>query len=240
VIATGTPTVVVMLAGRPYALGEAPDTAAAILAAFFAGEEGTGAVAGVLSGRVNPSGRLPVSIPAQPGAQPSTYLAAPLARRNTVSNIDPTPAFPFGHGLGYAPFEWTDPQASASAVDTDESVTVSIRVANIGDRDGVEVVQLYLHDPYASVVRPVQRLIGFARVPLAAGAAARVSFEVHPDLTSFTGVGGHRIVEPGAIELGFGWSSGEIVEAVPVELTGPVRVVDHTRRLHPGVEVTPD
>ena len=240
VIATGTPVVVVMLAGRPYALGEAPDTAAAILQAFFAGEEGTGAIAGVLSGRVNPSGRLPVSIPAQAGAQPSTYLAAPLARRNTVSNIDPTPAFPFGHGLGYAPFEWTDPQASATEVDTDESVTVSIRVANIGDRDGVEVVQLYLHDPYASVVRPVQRLIGFARVPLAAGAAARVSFEVHPDLTSFTGVDGRRIVEPGAIELGFGWSSGEIVEAVPVELTGPVRVVDHTRRLHPGVEVTPD
>ena len=239
VIASGTPVVVALLAGRPYALGEAPDTAAAILEAFFLGEEGTSALAGVLSGRVNPSGRLPVSIPAQAGAQPATYLAAPLARRNTVSNIDPTPAFPFGHGLGYAPFEWTDPQASVESVDTDQTITVSIRVANVGERDGVEVVQLYLHDPHASVVRPVQRLIGFARVPLAAGAAARVSFEVHPDLTSFTGRDGRRIVEPGAIELGFGWSSGEIVEAVPVLLTGPVRVVDHTRRLHPRVEVTP-
>src|SRR5699024_8905308 len=108
-----------------------------------------------------------------------------------------------------------------------------------GDRAGVEVVQLYLHDPYASVVRPVQRLIGFARVPLAAGEAARVSFEVHPDLTSFTTAGGRRIVEPGAIELGFGWSSGEIVEAVPVQLTGQLRVVDHTRRLHPEVAVSP-
>ena len=240
VIGSGTPTVVVMLAGRPYALGEAPDTAGAILQAFFLGEEGTGAIAGVLSGRVNPSGRLPVSIPAQAGAQPSTYLAVPLGRRNTVSNVDPTPAFPFGHGLGYSPFEWTDPQASAAVVDTDQSVTVSIRVANVGDRDGVEVVQLYLHDPYASVVRPVQRLIGFARVPLAAGEAARVSFEVHPDLTSFTGSDGRRIVEPGSIELGFGWSSGEIVEALPVRLTGPVRVVDHTRRLHPGVGVIRD
>ena len=238
VIASGTPVVVTLLAGRPYALGEAPDTAGAILEAFFLGEEGTSALAGVLSGRVNPSGRLPVSIPAQAGAQPATYLAAPLARRNTVSNIDPTPAFPFGHGLGYAPFEWTDPQASVESVDTDQTITVSIRVANVGERDGVEVVQLYLHDPYASVVRPTQRLIGFARVPLAAGAAARVSFEVHPDLTSFTGRDGRRIVEPGAIELGFGWSSGEIVEAVPVLLTGPVRVVDHTRRLHPRVEVT--
>ena len=98
---------------------------------------------------------------------------------------------------------------------------------------------MYLHDPYASTVRPVQRLIGFARVPLAAGAAARVSFEVHPDLTSFTGRDGRGIVEPGGIELGFGWSSAEIVEAVPVQLTGRVRAVDHTRRLHPRVVVNP-
>ena len=82
---------------------------------FFAGEEGTGAIAGVLSGRVNPSGRLPVSIPPRPGAQPSTYLVPPLARANDVSNIDPTAAFAFGHGLGYADFVWSD------AVDGDET-----------------------------------------------------------------------------------------------------------------------
>ncbi len=238
VVATGTPVVVTLLAGRPYALGEAGARAAAVLAAFFVGEEGTGAIAGVLSGRVNPSGRLPVSMPADPGGQPATYLAAPLARRSGVSNIDPTPAHSFGHGLGYTSFTWTDATASAEQVATDQPVTVSVRVTNTGERSGTEVVQLYLHDPFASVVRPVQRLLGFARVTLEAGGTATVSFEVHPDLTSFTGAAGRRIVEPGRIDLGFGRSSSDLVAVLPVELTGPVRQVDHTRVLHAVVGVT--
>ncbi|MEA4945423.1 MAG: glycoside hydrolase family 3 N-terminal domain-containing protein [Propionicimonas sp.] len=239
VLATGTPTVVTLLAGRPYALGEAGSRASALLAAFFLGEEGTAAIAGVLSGRVNPSGRLPVSLPAHAGSQPSTYLAAPLARRSGVSTIDPTPAYGFGHGLSYTAFAWTDAQANAGRVATDQPVTVSIRIANTGDRAGAEVVQLYLHDPFASVVRPVQRLIGFTRVPLEPGQAARVSFSVHPDLTSFTGVSGTRIVEPGRIEFGFARSSSDIVATLPIDLTGPVRQVDHTRVLHPEVRVEP-
>ncbi|WP_127473997.1 glycoside hydrolase family 3 N-terminal domain-containing protein [Microbacterium sulfonylureivorans] len=240
VLDAGTPTIVTLLAGRPYALGSAPDRAAAIVQTFFAGEEGTGAIAGVLSGRVNPSGRLPVSVPRDPGAQPSTYLAAKLARRNEVSNIDPTAAFAFGHGLGYAPFVWSDASASASELSVDGSVTVSIHVGNAGDRDGVEVVQLYLHDPVASVVRPVQRLIAYARVPLAAGARARVSFEVPADLVSFTGADGRRIVEPGELVLGFGRSSAEIVATRAVRLVGDTRVVGRDRALHAIVAVTPD
>lgn len=240
VLATGTPVVVTLLAGRPYALGAAGSQAAAVLAAFFTGEEGTGAIAGVLSGRVNPSGRLPVSMPAHPGAQPSTYLAAPLARRSNVSTIDPTPVHGFGHGLSYTSFAWTDAVASAGEVATNEPVTVSITVTNTGDRAGAEVVQLYLHDPFASVVRPVQRLIGFARVTLEPGESAQVGFEVHPDLTSFTGVAGRRIVEPGRIDLGFARSSSDIVAVLPVDLAGPVRDVDHTRVLHPVVRVERD
>src|SRR5690606_7176714 len=108
VVAAGTPTVVTLLAGRPYALGDAPESANAIIEAFFLGEEGTRAIAGALSGRVNPGGRLPVSVPATPGAQPSSYLAAPLARKSGVSNIDPTPAYWFGHGLSYSSFSWGD------------------------------------------------------------------------------------------------------------------------------------
>ena len=237
VLAAGTPVVVTLLAGRPYALGASGSQAAAVVAAFFAGEEGAGAIAGVLSGRVNPSGRLPVSMPSGLGSQPSTYLAAPLARRSGVSNIDPTPAYGFGHGLCYTTFAWTDASVSAGSVATDEPVTVSLRITNTGDRAGAEVVQLYLHDPFASVVRPVQRLIGFARVPLKPGEAATVGFEVHPDLTSFTGVAGRRIVEPGRIELGFARSSADIVATLPVDLTGPVRQVDHTRVLHPVVRL---
>ncbi|MFC8682857.1 glycoside hydrolase family 3 N-terminal domain-containing protein [Microbacterium ureisolvens] len=240
VLGTGVPTVVTLLAGRPYALGAAPDKAAAIVQSFFAGEEGTGAIAGVLSGRVNPSGRLPVSIPRDPGAQPSTYLASTLARRNDVSNIDPTPAYPFGHGLGYAPAVWSDAESSASEITADGAVRVSIHVGNAGDRDGVEIVQLYLHDPAASVVRPVQRLIAYARVALAPGERARVSFDVPADLACFTGRDGRRVVEPGEIVLGFGRSSGEIVATRSVQIVGEPRHVDHTRRLHASVTVTPD
>lgn len=240
VLDAGTPVVVTLLAGRPYALGSAPERAAAIVQTFFAGEEGTGAIAGVLSGRVNPSGRLPVSVPRDPGAQPSTYLAATLARRNGVSNIDPTPAFPFGHGLGYSHFVWADAAASASEMATDGSVSVSIHVGNAGDRDGVEVVQLYVHDPVASVVRPVQRLIAYARVPLAVGERARVTFDVPAELASFTGVDGRRIVEPGDLVLGFGHSSSEIVGARTVRVVGETRVVGRDRALHSSVTVTPD
>lgn len=240
VLDAGTPTVVTLLAGRPYALGSAPERAAAIVQTFFAGEEGTGAIAGVLSGRVNPSGRLPVSVPRDPGAQPSTYLAAKLARRNEVSNIDPTAAFPFGHGLGYAPAVWSDAAANASQMPADGAVTVSIHVGNAGDRAGVEVVQLYLHDPVASTVRPLQRLIAYARVPLEPGAKVRVSFEVPADLASFTGADGRRVVEPGDIVLGFGRSSAEIVATRTVRITGDARHVDHTRAMRAEVIVTAD
>jgi len=235
VLASGTPTVVALLAGRPYALGAAPDAASAILEAFFLGEEGTPAIAGVLSGRVNPSGRLPVSVPATPGAQPSSYLAATLAHRSGVSNIDPTPAFWFGHGLSYSSFVWSDLGVSAKVFS--QTVEVRVRVQNTSGVDGADVVQLYLHDPVASVVRPVQRLISYARVELAAGASATVTFRVPAELASFTGRDGRRIVEPGALVLGVARSAGDIVFAHEVQLAGETRVVDHTRPLHAEVTV---
>lgn len=235
VLATGTPSVVTLLAGRPYALGQAPETAGAIIEGFFLGEAGTPAIAGVLSGRVNPAGRLPVSIPATPGAQPSTYLAAKLARKSGVSNIDPTPAYWFGHGVSYSSFEWSDLGVSGKLFS--QTVDVRLTVTNTSDRDGSDVVQLYLHDPVASVVRPVQRLISYARVDLAAGASATVSFRVPAELASFTGRDGQRIVEPGTLVLGVARSAGDVVFAHTVELTGETRVVDHTRPLHAEVKV---
>ena len=237
---TGKPVVLVLLTGRPYALGRAAGEAAAIVHAFFPGEEGGPAIAGVLSGRVNPSGRLPVSVPATPGAQPSTYLAAPLARSSDVSSIDPTPAFAFGHGLGYSTFDWTDAALDGPVeFGVDGETSVSVTVTNASGRDGAEVVQLYLHDPVASVVRPVQRLAGFVRVPLAAGASARVGFTVPADVASFTGRDGRRIVEPGELELRLGASSTDIRATAGVALTGTAREVDHTRRLHCRAAVVP-
>jgi beta-xylosidase len=232
ILATGTPTVVTLLAGRPYALGTAPAQAAAIVQSFFPGEEGTPAIAGVLSGRVNPSGRLPVSVPSQPGAQPATYLAAPLARKSSVSNIDPSAAFPFGHGLGYTSFQWLDKETPYLSVPTDGIMTMTLTIKNVGSRAGTEVVQLYLHDPSASVVRPVQRLIGYTRINLEPGAETTVTVSVPADLAAFTGRAGTRIVETGRIVLGFGHSSSNIPITHTFTLVGHTRTVDHNRALH--------
>ncbi|GGL13609.1 beta-glucosidase [Sphaerisporangium melleum] len=237
-IATGTPVVTTLLAGRPYALGDAVEGSAAIVQSFFPGQEGTAAIAGVLSGRISPSGRLPMSIPRRPGVHPSTYLSARLAHATEVSNIDPTPAFGFGHGLSYTTFSWSDLEVEAGQAGTDGELRLACTVRNTGEREGTEVVQLYLHDPVASVVQPVQRLIGYARVPLAPGQASRVRVTVPADLASFTGREGRRIVEPGELELRFSASSTDARLTATVTLTGPVRQVDHTRRLHAVVTVS--
>lgn len=244
---TGTPVVVVLLTGRPYALGAIADRAAALVQGFFPGEEGGPAVAGVLAGRVCPSGRLPVSVPRRPGGQPTTYLAPPLGHRSEVSSIDPTPLFPFGHGLSYTTFSWDDPNLSCGSgafgegaveMATDAEVTVSVRVRNTGERAGADVVQLYLHDPVAQVTRPVVRLIGYAKVALAPGEERRVAFRVHADLTSFTGRSGTRVVEPGEIELRLARSSLDTTHAFKITMTGAERTVDHTRQLTAEVTIS--
>ena len=244
---SGTPVIVVTMSGRPYSLGTAPERAAAIVQSFFPGEEGAGAITGILSGRVSPSGRLPVSIPRHPGAQPSTYLAAKLSERSEVSNIDPTPAYGFGHGLGYSTIAWFDPtvggnplaeDAEAVAIPTNGRISVGLSVQNASARDSVEIVQLYLHDPVASVVQPVSRLVGYSRIELAAGETATVSFDVPADVAAFTGPGGDRIVEPGAVELRLSRSSQDTEFTVPVRLTGETRSLDETRELHARPTIT--
>ncbi|KOV20052.1 glycoside hydrolase family 3 C-terminal domain-containing protein, partial [Streptomyces sp. XY152] len=229
---SGTPVVTVLLAGRPYALGRAVAESAAIVQSFFPGVAGTQAIAGVLSGRTNPSGRLPVSVPRGPGSQPTTYLGARLAQLSEVSNIDPTPAFGFGHGLTYTSFAWSDLAVDTPEAGTDGEFTLALTVRNTGERSGADVVQLYLHDPVASVVQPVQRLVGYARVELEPGESRRLRVTVPADVASFTGRDGHRIVEPGDLELRLAASSTDARLTATVTLTGPERRVDHTRRFH--------
>jgi beta-xylosidase len=233
--------VAVLVTGRPYALGRWADRLAAVVQAFFPGEEGGPALAGVLSGRVNPSGRLPVGVPYGPGGQPWTYLQPPLGLAGGVSNLDPTPLFPFGHGLSYTTFRWEAGPPAPAELSTDGSAEIGVVVRNTGDRDGAEVVQLYLHDPVAQTTRPQVRLIGYARVELAAGRAAQIRFRFHADLTSFTGVGGRRIVEPGDLELRFATSSapGDVRHTVRLRLTGPERTAGHDRTLHCATVVEP-
>ncbi|MBM9623110.1 glycoside hydrolase family 3 N-terminal domain-containing protein [Streptomyces zhihengii] len=240
-LATGTPVVAVLVTGRPYALGRWADRLAAVVQAFFPGEEGGPALAGVLSGRVNPSGRLPVSVPYGPGGQPWTYLQPPLGLAGGVSNLDPTPLYPFGHGLSYTSFAWEAGAPVPGEIATDGQAHVEVVVRNTGARDGAEVVQLYLHDPVAQTTRPHARLVGYARVPLAAGEAARVGFRFHADLASFTGLGGERIVEPGELELRLASSSSadDVRHTVRLRLAGPQRPAGRDRRMHCPVRITP-
>jgi hypothetical protein len=228
----GVPVVVVVVSGRPYALGDVAPRAAGLVQAFFPGAEGGGAIAGVLSGRIQPGGRLPVQIPRRPGGQPGTYLQPPLGADSAgISTVDVTPLFPFGFGASYTSFEVDDLRLDAAEIPTDGEVGVSVRVRNTGPRAGSEVVQLYLGDPVAEVVRPVRRLAGFARAELAPGESARVEFRVHADRTAFAGRDLDRVVEPGDVEVWVGTSSADLPCRGTVRLTGDRRVVGSDRRL---------
>ncbi len=224
VVATGTPTVLVVLSGRPYAIDWALASCAAVVQAFFPGEEGGPALAGVLSGRVNPSGRLPVSLPRSAGAQPYTYLHPRLGGDVEVSSVATRPALPFGHGLSYTSFRH-EPVEVAPGASTRSGLRASVQVTNAGAREGAEVVQLYGRDVTASVTRPLAQLLGFARVVLGPGESTVVDFDVPPARLAFTGRDGRRVVEPGTTVLWSGTCAPEPGATVEVELAGPVHPV---------------
>lgn len=235
-LATGTPVVLVLLTGRPYAIGWAVDRCAAVVQAFFPGEEGGSAVAGVLSGRVNPSGRLPLSLPRSAGAQPTTYLRPTLAGPSQVSAVDPTPVRPFGAGLSYTTFERSDLRVDASAP-TSGSFRARVGVRNTGARAGADVVQVYAHDRVASVTRPTTALLGYARVHLEAGESAEVVMDVPAARLALTGRDLRRVVEPGAVEVRVGPDAATVEAHALVELTGGVHAVTAADRRTVGVSV---
>jgi beta-glucosidase len=211
--------VLVLVTGRPYAVDWAIRRCAAVVQAFFPGEEGAGAVAGVLSGRINPSGRLPVSLPRSAGAQPYSYLHVALGEGHEVTNLDTTPAAAFGFGLSYTTFGY-DHLAVPDRVATDGSLPVSVRVTNTGPVAGDDVVQLYGHDVVGSVTRPVAQLLGYRRVHLAPGQSTTVRFRVPGTRLAFTDRTHTRVVEPGEIELWVGTSAHREAQARTV-LVGP-------------------
>jgi beta-xylosidase len=236
---TGKPVVAVLITGRPYAIGGVAGRLAGVIQAFFPGEEGGSAIAGVLSGRVVPSGKLPAEMPGSAAGQPSSYLRPPLAARHSGSSVDPAALFAFGHGLSYTTFSHEDLVVSAAEVPTDGLAEISSTVRNTGSVPGAEVVQLYLSDPVAQVVRPVRWLAGFARVALEPGQARRVVFRLHADRTAFCGRAGERIVEPGEIGVAVGGSSDRLPLRGSFTLTGPGRVVGPGRVLETQVSVSP-
>lgn len=239
VVATGTPVVLVLLTGRPYAVGwalDGPSAPAAVLQAFFPGEEGAGAIAGVVSGRVDPSGHLPVSLPRSAGAQPFSYLHPILGGPSDVTSADSTPVRPFGHGLSYTHFARTELAAEESAP-TDGSFTATVRVRNTGERAGTDLVQLYARDVFASVTRPVAQLLGYARVALEPGEEAEVRFEVPAARLAFTGREGVRIVEPGRVELWVGPDCATRETEAALELVGAAAAVDASSQRLVGTRV---
>jgi beta-glucosidase len=237
---TGTPVVVVVVSGRPYALGSFQARAAALVQAFMPGQAGGQAIAGVLSGRIQPSGKLPVQIPKHAGGQPSTYLQPALGGPESagISSLDAAPLYPFGYGGSYTTFAVDELRLSDTEVDTDGEFTVTVRVRNTGERAGSEVVQLYLHDVVAQVARPLKLLAGFGRVDLNPHEEKDIQFTVHADRTAFTGIRMERIVEPGDIEVLVGTSAADLPCRATIRMTGPERVVGPDRRLDTPVAVT--
>ncbi len=229
---TGTPVIAVLVTGRPYALSTVAGRLAGIVQAFFPGEEGGKAIAGVLSGRIVPSGKLPVEMPGPDAVQPSSYLRSRLAGPHSGSSVDPSPLFAFGHGLSYTSFGYDDLAVHPDRVPTDGMAEIACTVRNTGSRAGAEVVQLYLSDPVASVARPLRWLAGFIRVALEPGEARRVRFRVHADQVAFSGPAGRRIIEPGEICVSIGGASDNLPLTGSFSLHGPERTVGADRVLH--------
>ena len=229
IVATGTPVVLVLLTGRPYALGWALDgdkAPAAVLQAFFPGEEGAPALAALIAGDAAPSGRLPVSLPRSAGAQPYSYLHPLLGGPSGVTSTDPTPVRPFGFGLSYTSFRREGlavdgVAASATAeVRAGDAFCLAARVTNTGAVRGADVVQVYAHRTRASVTRPLAQLVAYARVELDPGESAEVRFTVPASRLAYSDRAMRRVVEPGDVELRLGPSCAEVDEAVTLRLTG--------------------
>jgi len=222
---TGTPVVVVLMNGRPLAIPEVHETADAILETWYAGTMGGPAIADVLLGKYNPSGRLPVTFPRHVGQVPIYY-----GMKNTGRPMNPndkytskyldvpnTPLYPFGYGLSYTSFAYGTPQVSDTIFQAGETVTLSVAVRNTGDRPGRETVQFYVRDMVGSVTRPVAQLKGFQQIDLAPGEERTVRFTLIADDLAFYRKDMSYGWEPGAFTLLVGPNSAD-VQSVQVHL----------------------
>jgi beta-glucosidase len=223
VVATGTPVVLVLVTGRPSGSEWVHEHCAAVVEAWFPGEEGGLAVAEVLGGEVNPGGKLPISFPRSAGQIPVFYAHKLSGGRSHPAgdyvDLSASPLYPFGHGLSYTTFELSGAGARDRIVGVDGEIVVDVVAANTGDRAGDEVVQLYVRDPRASVTRPVLELKSFARVELAPGESRTVTFRVPVAQLGFYDVELSYVVEPGVIEVFVGRSSDDLIEAGTVTVT---------------------
>lgn len=204
--ALGKPITVVLINGRPASTVKVSEQADAILEGWYLGEQGGNAVADVLFGDVNPGGKLPVTVPRSVGQLPMFYNAKPSARRGYL--FDTTdPLYPFGFGLSYTSFDLSSPRLSATKIGVGGTASVLVDVRNTGQREGDEVVQLYVRDKVSSVTRPIKELKGFQRVTLKPGESRTLTFTVGPEALQMWNDHMDRVVEPGDFEIMTGTSS---------------------------------
>lgn len=213
VVATGTPTVVVLVSGRPYSISWIAENVPAIIEAWYPGEEGGTALAEIIFGEVNPSGKLPISFPRTVGQVPVFYNYKPSARgfykspgspgnpgRDYVFT-DPSPLYEFGYGLSYTSFEYSNLRIAPEKVAVGESVEITVTVQNVGEREGKEVVQLYINDEVSSVTTPVKELKGFKKISLKPGEKKDVTFELSTNDLWIIDTDMKKVVEPGFFEV---------------------------------------
>jgi beta-glucosidase len=214
-IATGRPVVVVLLHGRPNSINYIAKSAPAILEGWYLGQEGGTALAEVLFGDYNPAGRLPISVPRTVGQLPDYYYSKPSAKRGYLFN-PAEPLFPFGYGLSYTNFKYSEPKLAVATIPSSGSATVSVDVTNAGDRQGDEVVQMYIHHQLSSVTQPVKILKGFERLTLKPGETKTVKFAIGPEELRIWDRQMKRVVEPGKVDVMVGPDSSHLTK---VELT---------------------
>lgn len=236
-VATGKPVIVVMTGGRPYHLQGLEDRVAALLMAWAPGQEGGWAIADVLTGREEPQGRLVVSVPKSAGAMPY-YYNHKLKSGGTPFAFHFGSRYPFGYGQSWTTFEYGQPKLLAAQVASDGEIALQVTVRNSGERRGSEVVQLYVRDKVASMVRLLQELKAFQRVTIDAGASATLTFSVPVDMLNFTRRDGKRIVEPGEFELQIGASSADIRGTATVTVGGQVRELPQNWQMMSRCEVS--
>jgi beta-glucosidase len=227
VVATGTPVVLVVVSGRPLALEWAAGSCAAILLAWVPGDAGPEAIADVLSGVVNPGGKLPVTMPRRVGQVPLTYRHHPTGGHSHPKGdyVDGpvAPLWPFGHGRSYTTFAIDHLRLDRTILDTaGDTVTIRADVTNTGARAGDEVVQLYVRDEEATVARPVRELRGFRRVSLEPGECRTVAFRLSTEQFSYVGADLRRVVEPGRVSGEGGCSAADVALTAELVLQGPV------------------
>jgi beta-glucosidase len=210
VAATGTPTIVVLLNGSAITMRNWIDSVSAVVEAWYPGEEGGNAVADVLFGDYNPGGKLPLSFPQFVGQVPLYYNHKPTGRGDDYSDMNGKPQFPFGFGLSYTSFSYSNLVISPLKIVPSGLISVSVDIQNTGAVLGDEVVQLYTHDPFASVTRPVKELKGFKRISLNSGEKKTITFTLSKVELSFLDRSMKSSVEPGSIEVLIGSSSDDI------------------------------